>query len=108
MASRGADLLLGIAAAAGLTAMALTLSPAAGTANAAPAMPGPPTGEGTLYGDPTAAAPFWRYQAYDDDCVEAAVADVDRHRADHVQLFATLVSVAVEITLQRWRRSSSA
>lgn len=44
-----------------------------GTAHAAP---DPPTGAGTLYGDPAAAAPFWRYQQYDDDCVEMAVADV--------------------------------
>lgn len=43
----------------------------------AQAAPGnPPSGVGTLYGDPVAAAPFWRYQQYDDDCVEMAVADV--------------------------------
>jgi hypothetical protein len=49
---------------------------AAGTAHAAPAIPNPSRGEGTLYGDPAAAAPFWRYQQYDDDCVEASVSDV--------------------------------
>ncbi|MEM6109918.1 hypothetical protein AAHS21_27365 [Mycobacterium sp. 050272] len=43
----------------------------------AQAAPGnPSSGVGTLYGDPVAAAPFWRYQQYDDDCVEMAVADV--------------------------------
>jgi hypothetical protein len=31
---------------------------------------------GRMHGDPAAAAPFWRYQEYDDDCVEVAVADV--------------------------------
>jgi hypothetical protein len=59
------------AAAAVLSAAALGM--AAGVAHAAPA---PPRGEGTLYGDPAAAAPFWRYQGYDDDCVEMAVSDV--------------------------------
>ncbi len=46
-------------------ATGLVMSPAIGTAQ-----------PGTLYGDPAAAAPFWRYQEYDDDCVEAAAADV--------------------------------
>jgi hypothetical protein len=58
---------LAAAAAAGL---------AAATAHAVPGTPNPPRGEGTHYGDPTAAAPFWRYQQYDDDCVEASVSDV--------------------------------
>ena len=40
------------------------------------ASPDPPSSEGTLYGDPAAAAPYWRYQSYDDDCVEMSVADV--------------------------------
>ncbi len=59
----------GIAMLAGAAALGL----AVGTAHAAPV---PPRGEGTLYGNPAAAAPFWRYQAYDDDCVEMAVSDV--------------------------------
>ena len=41
-----------------------------------PSSPDPPSGAGTFYGDPEAAAPFWHYQDYDDDCVEMAVADV--------------------------------
>ncbi len=49
---------------------------AMGTAQAAPATPDQPSGAGTFYGDPEAAAPFWHYQDYDDDCVEMAVADV--------------------------------
>lgn len=53
---------------------ALALS--AGTAVAAPGTPDPPSSEGTLYGDPAAAARFWRYQSYEDDCVEMSVADV--------------------------------
>jgi hypothetical protein len=53
---------------------ALALS--TGTAVAAPGTPDPPSSEGTLYGDPVAAARFWRYQTYDDDCVEMSVADV--------------------------------
>jgi hypothetical protein len=60
---------VGIAMLAGAAALGL----AVGTAHAAPALP---RGEGTLYGNPAAAAPFWRYQAYDDDCVEMAVSDV--------------------------------
>src|SRR6516165_3838436 len=63
----GAAMLLGAAA------LGVALGLAAGTAHAAP---DPPRGQGTLYGNPTAAAPFWRYQGYDDDCVEIAVSDV--------------------------------
>jgi hypothetical protein len=55
---------------------AVALGLAVGSARAAPGTPGPPRAAGTLYGDPTAAAPFWRYQQSDDDCVEMAVADV--------------------------------
>jgi hypothetical protein len=55
---------LALATALGL-ATALVISPAICRAH-----------PGTLYGDPVAAAPFWRYQRYDDDCVEAAAADV--------------------------------
>jgi hypothetical protein len=47
-----------------------------GTAVAAPGTPDPPSSGGTLYGNPRAAEPFWRYQSYDDDCVEMSVADV--------------------------------
>ncbi|MCV7379383.1 hypothetical protein BST11_05055 [Mycobacterium alsense] len=61
------------AALAGAAALGMALGLAAGTAHAGPR---PPSGEGTLYGNPAAAAPFWRYQGYDDDCVEMAVADV--------------------------------
>ncbi len=49
---------------------------ALGTAQAAPGGPSQPNGDGRLYGDPAAAAPFWRRQTYDDDCVLMAVADV--------------------------------
>ena len=55
---------------------AAALGLAVGSAQAAPGTPGPPRAAGTLYGDPTVAAPFWRYQQSDDDCVEMAVADV--------------------------------
>src|SRR6516225_2949443 len=64
------------AAGAAVLAAALGLPLSVGTAHAAPGAPQQTSGEGTLYGDPAAAAPFWRYQAYDDDCVEAAVSDV--------------------------------
>jgi hypothetical protein len=63
-------------AALALLTGAVALGLAVGSAQAAPGAPGPPRGAGTLYGDPTAAAPFWRYQQSDDDCVEMAVADV--------------------------------
>jgi hypothetical protein len=62
----------GAAVLVGATTLGLTM----GTAHAAPGAPDPPSVEDTLYGDPAAAAPFWRYQQYDDDCVPMAVADV--------------------------------
>jgi hypothetical protein len=63
-------------AAVALLTGAAALGLAVGSAQAAPGTPGPPRGAGTLYGDPSAAAAFWRYQQSDDDCVEVAVADV--------------------------------
>ncbi len=63
----------GVALLAGAAALGVTACPAVGTAHATPDLP---RGEGTLYGNPAAAAPFWRYQGYDDDCVEMAVSDV--------------------------------
>ncbi len=60
-------------AAVALMTGAVALRLVVGTAQAAP---GKPRGAGTLYGDPSAAAPFWRYQQSDDDCVKMAVADV--------------------------------
>ena len=70
----------GVAVLAGAAALGLatgmTVGPAMGTAQAAPHPPNPPNSWGTLYGDPEAAAPFWRNQTYDDDCVPMAVADV--------------------------------
>ena len=62
----------GVAALAGAAALSLGI----GTAQAAPGTPDPPSSEGTVYGDPATAAPYWRYQSYDDDCVEMSVADV--------------------------------
>ena len=64
------------ATAAALAVALLLAGPSKGTAQAAPGTPDPPSGAGTLYGDPAAAAPFWHYQEYDDDCVEMAIADV--------------------------------
>jgi hypothetical protein len=61
------------AALAGAAALGMTLGLTAGAAHATP---DPPRSEGALYGNPAAAAPFWRYQGYDDDCVEMAVSDV--------------------------------
>jgi hypothetical protein len=58
---------------AAMLAGAAALGLAMGTAHATP---DPPRGEGTLYGNPGAAAPFWRYQGFEDDCVEMAVSDV--------------------------------
>lgn len=66
---------LAAAGALGLT-VGMAMGPAAGTAQAAPHPPNPPNSWGTLYGDPEAAAPFWHYQEYDDDCVPMSVADV--------------------------------
>ena len=63
------------AVALGLAA-AMAVGPGMDTAHATPDSPNPPNGTGTLYGDPEAAAPFWRDQQYDDDCVPMAIADV--------------------------------
>jgi hypothetical protein len=63
---------VGVAAFTGAAALGLAIGPA----QAAPNTPDRPSSEGTLYGDPTTAAPYWRYQSYDDDCVEMSVADV--------------------------------
>jgi hypothetical protein len=59
-----------------ILAAAIALSLGMGSAQAAPGTPDPPSSAGTLYGDPEAAAQYWRYQSYDDDCVEMSVADV--------------------------------
>lgn len=61
---------------AAATALGLALGPAISPARAGPFPPGPQRDTSTLYGDPAAAARFWRYQEYDDDCVPMAVADV--------------------------------
>ena len=66
---------VGVALLAGAATLSPAMGPAPGTAQAAPGLPAQPSA-GTLYGDPAAAAPFWHYQDYDDDCVEMAVADV--------------------------------
>jgi hypothetical protein len=67
--------MLAAAGALGLAA-GMAVGPAMDTAQAAPHSPNPPNSWGTLYGDPEAAAPFWHYQEYDDDCVPMSVADV--------------------------------
>ena len=77
----------GVAVLAGAAALA----PAVGTAHAAPDLP---SGEGTLYGDPAAAAPFWRYQQYDDDCVPMAVADVVGELTGHAPSEQAIIRVA--------------
>jgi hypothetical protein len=79
----------GAALLAGTAALGL-----ATTAWAAPGTPDPPSGAGTLYGDPTAAAPFWRYQTFDDDCVEMAVADVVGELTGHQPSEQAIVKVA--------------
>jgi hypothetical protein len=88
----------GIAVAARVTGIAvlagLGLALGPGTAHAAPDAPRPTSGEGALYGDPATAAPFWRYQAYDDDCVEAAVADVIGELTGHRPTEQAVIKVA--------------
>lgn len=64
----------GVAVLAGATTLGLGLGPLIGTAQAGPYPPSRATG--TLYGDPAAAARFWRHQHYDDDCVLMAIAEV--------------------------------
>jgi hypothetical protein len=79
-------------------ALGLVIGTAAGlrspAAQAAPGPPKPPSGTGTLYGDPAAAAPFWRYQDFDDDCVEMAVADVVGELTGHLPAEHAIVKVA--------------
>jgi hypothetical protein len=75
-------------------ASAVALGLAMGTAHAVPGPPDPPSGEGTLYGDPAAAAPFWRYQQYDDDCVPMAVADVVGELTGHQPSERAIIKVA--------------
>jgi hypothetical protein len=66
-AARTAGAAVLAAAAALRLATGMTMGPAMDTAQAAPHPPNPPNSWGTLYGEPEAAAPFWRYQQYDDD-----------------------------------------
>jgi uncharacterized protein YvpB len=80
----------GVAVLAGVAALGLAI----GTAHAAPGTPDPPSGAGRLYGDPAAAAPYWHYQKYDDDCVEMAVADVVGQVTGHALTEQAIVSVA--------------
>lgn len=49
---------------------------------------------GRLYGNPTAAAPYWRYQAYEDDCVEMATADVIGQLTGHEPTEQAIIGVA--------------
>jgi hypothetical protein len=76
------------AAAAGITVLSAAALGMAGGAHAAP------LGPGTLYGDPAAAAPFWRYQGYDDDCVEMAVSDVVGELTGHQPSERAIVKLA--------------
>jgi len=75
------------AALAGVVALGMSV----GTAHA---VPDPPEGAGKLYGNPAAAAPFWRYQKYDDDCVEMSVADVVGQVTGHEPAEQTIIRVA--------------
>ncbi|BBZ48862.1 hypothetical protein BST25_14800 [Mycobacterium heidelbergense] len=79
---------------AGAAALGMAAGLAAATAHAAPGAADPPRGAGTLYGDPAAAAPFWRYQGYDDDCVEMAVADVVGELTGHRPAERAVIRVA--------------
>jgi len=83
-----------VAVLAGAAALGLATGMALGTAQAAPHPPHPPNGWGTLYGDPEAAAPFWRYQEYDDDCVPIAVADVVGQLTGHQPSEQAIIAVA--------------
>jgi hypothetical protein len=59
------------------TAAAATVVGFAGTAGAASGSAAPDSNHpGGMYGNPAAAAPYWRYQTNDSDCGEMAVADV--------------------------------
>jgi hypothetical protein len=81
-------------AGAAVLAGAATVGLATGPSHAAPGSPGSPQAAGTLYGDPTVAAPFWRFQQYDDDCIEMAVADVVGELTGHEPSEQAIVRVA--------------
>lgn len=88
--------MIGIVATARATSVAVlggavALGLSIGTAHA---VPDPPEGAGKLYGNPAAAAPFWRYQEYDDDCVEMAVADVVGQVTGHEPSEQAIIRVA--------------
>jgi hypothetical protein len=80
----------GVAMLTGAGALGLAM----GIAQAAPGTPDPPSGEGTVYGDPAAAAPFWRYQQLDDDCVPMAVAEVVGELTGHQPSERAIIKVA--------------
>lgn len=60
----------------GLASALLTLATAAAIAFPAAAQADPGGADARMYGDPAAAAPFWRLQHSLNDCAEVAVADV--------------------------------
>jgi Peptidase_C39 like family len=68
----------------------------AGSANTEPAENAAPAGTpsvGRLYGDPLAAAPYWRPQTYN-DCAEMAVADVTGQLTGHEPAEQDIVTIA--------------
>ncbi|MBV9515538.1 MAG: C39 family peptidase [Mycobacteriaceae bacterium] len=78
---------IGVAATAGVAGAAVSL---AGPATAAPA---PEVDTGMVYGDPAAAAKFWREQHYD-DCALMSVADVVGQLTGHMPTEQEIIDVA--------------
>jgi hypothetical protein len=79
--------LIGIASTAGISGVALSL---AGPAVAGPA---PQVENATMYGDPIAAARYWRAQHYD-DCALMAVADIVGQLTGHLPTEQEIIEVA--------------
>ena len=78
---------IGMAGTAGIAGAGVSL---AGSAAAAPA---PQTESGTMYGDPTAAAKYWREQHYD-DCALMSVADVVGRLTGHLPTEEEIIELA--------------
>lgn len=78
---------IGMAGTAGIAGAAVSL------AAPAPASPAPRVETGTMYGDPTAAAAYWREQHYD-DCALMSVADVVGQLTGHLPTEAEIIELA--------------
>lgn len=83
---------IGIAGTAGIGGVAVSLAGPA-VAGPAPAAPAQQVENATMYGDPIAAAEYWRAQHYD-DCALMAVADIVGQLTGHLPTEQEIIDVA--------------